>query len=156
MFTSAVRENEGFIFKIASVYTNSTEDRNDLIQEIIYQLWKSFDSFDNRSTLNTWMYRVALNVALYQLKLLKKRIPTVSLDEQFYNRPEQDYDEGKMELFTKLIDGLSLLDKAIIMLYMDDKSHEEIAAITGISKTNVGTKLGRIKDKLKSRITKID
>ncbi len=154
-FTAAIKENEGFIFKIASVYTNNAEDRNDLMQEIFYQLWKSFDSFKQQSSLSTWIYRVALNVSIYQLKLSKKKITTIPLDEQMLNtemiNPEN---EDNWKLFKQQIDDLNLVDKAIVMLYLDTKSHEEIATIIGISKTNVGTKLQRIKEKLKSQINK--
>ena len=156
LFTSAIKDNESFIYKIASVYTNTVEDRNDLVQEIIYQLWKSFDSFNQKSSLSTWMYRVALNVSLYQLKLSKKRISTIPIDEQVLNNSETDNSENDeaWKLFKQQIDNLNLLDKAIVMLYFDNKSYDEIAEIIGISKSNVGTKLLRIKEKLKSQINK--
>lgn len=156
LFTSAIKDNESFIYKIASVYTNTVEDRNDLVQEIIYQLWKSFDSFNKQAALSTWMYRVALNVSLYQLKLSKKRISTIPIDEQVLNNSETDNSENDeaWKLFKQQIDNLNLLDKAIVMLYFDNKSYDEIAEIIGISKSNVGTKLLRIKEKLKSQINK--
>lgn len=156
LFTSAIKDNESFIYKIASVYTNTVEDRNDLVQEIIYQLWKSFDSFNQQAALSTWMYRVALNVSLYQLKLSKKRISTIPIDEQVLNNSETDNSENDeaWKLFKQQIDNLNLLDKAIVMLYFDNKSYDEIAEIIGISKSNVGTKLLRIKEKLKSQINK--
>jgi RNA polymerase sigma factor (sigma-70 family) len=156
IFISALKENEGFIYKIASVYTNNTEDRNDLVQEIIYQLWKSFDSFQQKSSLSTWIYRVALNVALYQLKLSKKKVLTIPIDERFINSAEIDNNENeeKWKIFKEQIDSLNLLDKGIVMLYLDNKSYDEIAEIIGISKSNVGTKILRIKEKLKSQITK--
>lgn len=72
-FIAAIKENEGFIYKIASVYTNNIEDKNDVVQDIFYQLWKSFDTFNQQSSLSTWIYRVALNVAIYQLKVFKKK-----------------------------------------------------------------------------------
>jgi RNA polymerase sigma factor (sigma-70 family) len=156
IFISALKENEGFIYKIASVYTNNTEDRNDLVQEIIYQLWKSFDNFQQKSSLSTWIYRVALNVALYQLKLSKKKVLTIPIDERFINSAEIDNNENeeKWKIFKEQIDSLNLLDKGIVMLYLDNKSYDEIAEIIGISKSNVGTKILRIKEKLKSQITK--
>jgi RNA polymerase sigma factor (sigma-70 family) len=156
IFTSAIKENDGFIYKIATIYTNNIEDRNDLVQEIIYQLWKSFDSFKQKSSLSTWIYRVALNVALYQLKLSKKKVFTVPIDEQFINNYETDNneEEEKWKIFKKQINTLNLLDKGIVMLYLDNKNYDEIAEIIGISKTNVGTKLLRIKEKLKSQINK--
>ena len=156
LFIKSIQESEGFIYKIASVYTNNVEDRNDLVQEIIYQLWKSFDTFKQKSTLSTWIYRVALNVALYQLKQSKKRVFTIPINEQALNIHESDNTENdeKWKVFKQQIDSLNLLDKAIVMLYLDSKSYDEIAEIIGISKTNVGTKLLRIKEKLKSQINK--
>lgn len=156
LFIKSIQESEGFIYKIASVYTNNVEDRNDLVQEIIYQLWKSFDTFEQKSSLSTWIYRVALNVALYQLKQSKKRVSTIPINEQVLNNHESDNTENeeKWKIFKLQIDNLNLLDKAIVMLYLDNKSYDEIAEIIGISKTNVGTKLLRIKEKLKSQINK--
>ena len=155
-FIAAIKENENFIFKIASVYTNNRDDKNDLVQEIIYQLWKSFDSFNQQSSLNTWMYRVALNVAIFQLKVSKKSISTIAIDEQIINFQEKDDSENeeRWKIFREQIDTLNLLDKGIVLLYLDNKSYEEIAAIVGITKTNVATKLSRIKEKLKTQIHK--
>ena len=155
-FTAAIKENEGILFKIASVYTNTVEDRNDLIQEIIYQLWKSYGSFKQQSRFSTWMYRVALNVAIYQLKVSKKRILTVPIEDQLYHYQQNDDSgmEEKWKLFRQQIEELNLLDKAIVTLYLDNKSYDEIAEVIGISSSNVGTKLSRIKEKIKTRILK--
>ena len=155
-FIAAIKENEGFIYKIAAVYTNNKDDKNDLVQEIIYQLWKSFDSFNQQSSLHTWMYRVALNVAIFQLKVSKKSILTIQIDEQVTNHHDKDDidNEERWEIFREQIDTLNLLDKGIVLLYLDNKSYEEIAAIVGITKTNVATKLSRIKEKLKTQIHK--
>ena len=155
-FISAIKENEGFIYKIAAVYTNNTDDKNDLVQEIIYQLWKSFDSFNQQSSLNTWMHRVALNVAIFQLKVFKKSFSTVPIDEQVINFQEKDDSEieERWKIFRQQINTLNLLDKGIVLLYLDNKSYEEIAAIVGITKTNVATKLSRKKEKLKTQIHK--
>lgn len=155
-FIAAINKNIGLIFKVSSIYTNNNEDRNDLSQEIIYQLWKSFESFQQKSSLSTWMYRVAMNVAVRNLKMTKKKISTVPLDEQFLNFKDIDNSEieKKWKLLRRHIDNLNLLDKGIIILYLDNKTHEEIAHIIGISKSNVGTKLSRIKEKLKNQILK--
>lgn len=155
-FLAAIKDNEGLILKIASVYTNNAEDKNDLVQEIIYQIWKSFDSFNQKSSLSTWIYRVALNVAIYQLKISKRKASTVPLAEHILNYPDDDNSEvqHKWEIFRQKIEGLTLLDKAIVMLYLDDKNYEEIGEIIGISSSNVGTKLHRIKEKLKAQISK--
>ena len=155
-FITTIKENEGFIFKIASVYTNSSDDKNDLVQEILFQLWKSFDTFNQKSNISTWVYRVALNVALYQLKLSKKKVLTIPIDEQILNNQDIDTNENeeKWKLLKQQIDNLNLLDKGIVMLYFDNKSYEEIAEIIGISRSNVGTKLLRIKEKLRLQINK--
>ena len=155
-FIAAIKENEGFIYKIAAVYTKNTDDKSDLVQEIIYQLWKSFDSFNQQSSLNTWMYKVSLNVAIFQLKVSKKSISTIPIDEQITNYQEKDDsdNEERWKISREQIDNLNLLDKGIVLLYLDNKSYEEIAAIVGITKTNVATKLSRIKEKLKNQIHK--
>lgn len=155
-FITAIKENESLLYKVASVYTRNADDRNDLIQEIVYQLWRSYDSFNGRSALSTWIYRVALNVSINQLKIEKRRISTVPIEEQFmdgYEAGKQD-DETRWEEFRQQIDTLNLLDKALVMLYLDNKSYAEIAEIIGISASNVGTKLSRIKEKLRKQVIK--
>ena len=155
-FITAINENQGLIFKAASIYTNNNEDKNDLSQEIIYQLWKSFDTFQQKSSLSTWIYRVALNVAIYHLKTSKRKIKTEPLDKHFLNFQETNNIEieEKWQIFKQHIDTLNLLDKGIVVLYLENKSHEEIGQIIGISTSNVGTKLSRIKEKLKQQILK--
>ena len=155
-FLTAINENQGLIFKAASIYTNNNEDKNDLSQEIIYQLWKSFDTFQQKSSLSTWIYRVALNVAIYHLKTSKRKIKTEPLDKQILNFQETNNNEieEKWQMFKQHIDTLNLLDKGIVLLYLENKSHEEIGQIIGITTSNVGTKLSRIKDKLKQQILK--
>lgn len=155
-FIKALKENEGFIYKLASAYTNSTDDKHDLVQEIIYQLWKSFQTFRQQSKLSTWIYRVALNVAIYQHKKSKKSVETVPINEQVLNYRENTGNENdeKWKVLRQQIENLNLLDKGIIVLYLDNKSYDEIAEIIGISKSNVGTKLSRIKEKLKQQINK--
>jgi RNA polymerase sigma factor (sigma-70 family) len=155
-FTSVIKENEGLIFKITTLYTNSVQDRNDLYQEIVYQLWKSFASFNAQSKISTWMYRVALNTAIYHLKQTKRRVNTIPIDLET-ERFSDDGDKGeeeKIKLLYEHIQLLNLLEKGITLLYLEGKSHEEIAAIVGISTSNVGTRISRIKEKLKSQIFK--
>jgi RNA polymerase sigma-70 factor (ECF subfamily) len=155
-FIAAIKNNQGILYKIAAVYTNDPTDREDLVQEIIYQLWKSFDSFKQQASFSTWMYRVAMNVAIYHLKVAKRKISTVPLDEQLLNLGDTDNSdtEEKWQTFKQLVDGLNLLDKGIVILYLENKSYEEIGQIIGISTSNVGTKLSRIKEKLKQQLLK--
>ena len=156
IFIKVIQENEGLIYKVAAFYTNSKDDRADLVQEIIYTLWKSFETFKQQSALSTWMYKVAMNVAIFHLKKSKKRVTTTEIDPAIFNFPETDSGdlEEKLKVLHSHIQGLNLFDKGILMLYLESKSHEEIAEIIGISKTNVGTKLSRIKEKLKKQIIK--
>ncbi|MES3018808.1 MAG: sigma-70 family RNA polymerase sigma factor [Bacteroidota bacterium] len=154
-FIEVIKANEGLIYKITTLYTNSIEDRDDLYQEIVYQLWKSFPSFNEKSKLSTWMYRVALNTAIYHLKKDKKRVITDPIDIGI-ERFSDDMDSGeeeKIALLFQHIQLLNLLEKGIILLYLEGKNHEEIAGIVGLSITNVGTRISRIKEKLKTQIT---
>ena len=155
-FLKALNEHKGLIFKVASIYTNNIDDRNDLAQEIIYQLWKSFDTFNQKSSLTTWIYRVAMNVAIYHLKIGKRKLQAVPLDEQILDFQEVHNNEIEEQwlLLKRHIDKLNLLDKGIVILYLDNKSYDEIGHIIGISASNVGTKLSRIKEKLKEQISK--
>ncbi|MDT0647393.1 sigma-70 family RNA polymerase sigma factor [Zunongwangia sp. F260] len=155
-FIEVVKKNEGLIFKVVMLYTNSLQDREDLYQEIVFQLWKSFDSFAEKSKLSTWMYRVAMNTAIYSLKSSKRKVDTVPINlettrfAEVLARPEED----RLKLLYEHIQRLNLLEKGIILLFLEGKSHKEIAEIIGITTSNVGTKISRIKDKLKSDITK--
>jgi RNA polymerase sigma factor (sigma-70 family) len=155
-FLAAIKSNEGLLYKIASVYTNEVEDRNDLVQEIVYQLWKSFETFNQKSSLSTWMYRVAMNVAIYHLKAAKRQVLTVTIDEEVLDFWENgtNEEEERWKILSQQIAHLNLLEKGIVILYLEDKSYQEIAEIIGISTTNVGTKLSRIKEKLKQQILK--
>ncbi|MFM9987168.1 RNA polymerase sigma factor [Flavobacterium sp.] len=155
-FIIAIKTNEGIIYKMASIYTDTVDDRNDLIQEIVYNLWKSFDSFNQKSNFSTWMYRVAMNVAIYNLKKAKRKVITVPIVGQYldFNEDENHRFEEKLNLLKQHIDNLNLLDKGIVMLYLENKSYQEIAEIIGISESNVGTKIARIKEKLKKKIKK--
>lgn len=155
-FLAALKANEGAIYKIASVYTNAIEDRNDLVQEIIYQLWRSFNTFNQKSSLGTWMYRVALNVAIHHLKKSKRNVRTepINDDHLTYRDGDKNDEEEKWKLLKQYVDNLNLLDKGIVILYLEEKSYAEIADIIGISESNVGTKISRIKTKLKQQALK--
>ncbi len=154
-FIKAIQENERLIYKVASFYTDCKDDRDDLVQEIIYTLWKSFETFKHTSSMSTWMYRIAMNVAIFHLKKDKRKVRTIAIDLEILNLPETGFtdSEEKLENIQKHIKDLNLLDKGILMLYLENKSHEEIAEIVGISKTNVGTKLSRIKEKLRQQVS---
>ncbi|WP_163518344.1 sigma-70 family RNA polymerase sigma factor [Gelidibacter japonicus] len=153
-FTKVIKKNEGLIFKVATMYTNSPQDKEDLFQEIVFQLWKSFDTFNEQSKLSTWMYRVAMNTAIYNLKNSKKQLNTIPihLETERFSEVLDKSEEERIKLLYESIQKLNLLERGIILLYLEGKSHQEIAKIIGITTSNVGTKISRIKEKLKSQI----
>lgn len=156
-FIAAIKASEMLIYKISSVYTDTAEDRQDLMQEIIYNLWKSFDSFSQRSSLTTWIYRVAMNVAIYHLKQRKRRVSTIPIGEndlQIRDTESTDSYEERLAVLRRHLVDFNLLEKGIVMLYLEDKNYAEIAEIVGISESNVGTRMSRIKEKLRKQITK--
>jgi len=156
-FLKVFEANVGIVIKIAKAYTNTTYDREDMINDIVLELWRSFDTFKGQSAVSTWIYRVALNVSMNYQRKKKKRDSLFTFwsnSKQFEGLcwlTEHD-DTPETELLYRSIDMLDAINKAIILLYLDGKTHEEIAHITGISKTNVGTRIGRIKEQIKKII----
>lgn len=156
LFIQEIQANWGLIYKIASVYTKRKEDREDLIQEIIYQLWKSYDSFQGQASRSTWMYRVAMNVSIHFFKYSKKQIAFSPIEAEILNlkADQQDKFDENWEVLQGYIQQLNLLERGLLMLYLEEKSYKEIASIMGLTESNVGTKLNRIKNKLKAQIKK--
>jgi RNA polymerase sigma-70 factor (ECF subfamily) len=149
-FINSIAQNQGLIYKVAKVYTNNREDEQDLYQEIVYQLYKSFGNFKGGSKISTWMYRIALNTAIAYLHTGKNKRSHIPFNEELLNIPAitDTVRQQQFEAMYAAIAALSTIEKAIILLYLDDKTYDEIAAITGFTVTNVGTRLGRIKQKL--------
>ena len=152
-FTKMVRENEAIIFKITTMYTNNDQDQKDLYQDIVYQLWKSFESFRSESKLSTWMYRVAMNTAITRFKKSGKNDITVPIEKVVLRELDTDDEEteDRIKSLYKHINQLNLLEKGIMLLLLEGKKYEEISEITGLSLTNVGTKISRIKKKIKKQ-----
>lgn len=155
-FLKVFEANVGIVIKIAKAYTNTTHDCEDLVNDIVVELWRSFDTFRGQSAISTWIYRVALNTSMnYRRKKKRDSLFTLWSDSKQFEGSrwltEQD-DTPETELLYRCIDQLDAINKAIILLYLDRKSHEEIALITGISKTNVGTRIGRIKEQIREII----
>ncbi|MDT0554609.1 sigma-70 family RNA polymerase sigma factor [Patiriisocius hiemis] len=154
LFIVTIKENEGIIYKVSRMYTDTEEDQKDLFQDIVYQLWKSFNSFKGNAKRSTWMYRVALNTAIAYLNRSKKQIKQTSLDFSL-QIAEEEIDtsfQEKVDVLYIQIKQFSVVERGIILLYLEGRSYEEIAAITGFTETNVGTRLNRIKQKLKKTI----
>lgn len=157
-FLELIKQNEGILYKISNLYADSELDREDLRQEMIYQLWRSFKSFKGKSKFQTWMYRVALNTALVYINQKKKRIQQSEIKEEIHGKADEidTSNEKKIELLYKAIKKLKDLDRAIVALHLDGKNYTEIAELVGITETNVGTKLGRIRLKLKKLLKNTD
>lgn len=155
-FIQTIKDNEGIIYKITRVYTNNKEAQKDLYQEIVYQLWKSYDSFKGKSKISTWIYRIALNTSIAHLNREKRNVPSVSLNFDLMNRADEKDSilEERLQLLYAHISKLSVIEKGLILLYLEGKNYDEIASITGFTNSNVGTRLGRIKQKLKTNIQK--
>ena len=151
-FLTIITENQGIIHKVCSIYCNSEEDRRDLFQEILAQLWKSFPSFRNESKFSTWMYRVALNTAITSFKKDKRQPDQSGISYENLYVAEEIYDtvvEDQIRMLNKAVSQLSGIEKSIILLFLEDKKYEEIAEITGITQNYVRVKMNRIKKKLK-------
>lgn len=151
-----IKENEALIYKVTAIYGNHADDKKDLYQEIVLQLWKAFEKFRNQSQVSTWLYRVALNTAITRLRKDKKEGQLVTFDAGVHVL-EDSYDPILEERSKNLYEHIAMLndiEKAVILLYLENKSHQEIAQITGLSTSNVGTRMARIKEKLKKGITK--
>ena len=156
-FLDIFEKNIGIIIKIARAYTKTTQDREDLINDIALELWKSFERFKGDSKLSTWIYRVALNTALnYNRK--RKGVRFISfgesklfIDSNWLTEPDHS---SQSDMLYDCINELNALNKAILLLYLDGNSYDEISTITGISKTNVGTRIGRSKEQIKTLVIK--
>jgi RNA polymerase sigma-70 factor, ECF subfamily len=155
-FLDILEKNIGIILKIARAYSRNLPDREDLINDISLELWKSFGRFKGDSKISTWIYRVALNTSMnYRRKKEKDKLLLMDdlKQSESLNLVIDQPDSPHYEILYQCIDELNQLNKAIILLYLDGNSHDDISVITGISKTNVGTRISRIKEQLKYSAT---
>jgi RNA polymerase sigma-70 factor, ECF subfamily len=152
-FLDILEKNIGIIIKIARAYANTIQDKEDLINDITLELWKSFARFKGDSKISTWIYRVALNTSMnYKRNKEKDKLFFINDLKEFESLIwlSEQQDSSHSDILYLCIDELNDLNKAIILLYLDGNSHDEISEITGISKTNVGTRIGRIKEQIKN------
>lgn len=154
-FIQQINENAGIAHKVCRIYFEDPDERADILQEMMYQLWKSYPRFDGRSKFSTWMYRVCLNTALgWRRKNTSLGRESLSLQHHQIPEPSPEHgDESIRQLFLA-INRLSPLNKAIVLLYLDEMSYEEIASITGLTKSNVSVRLVRIKKELEVQVKK--
>lgn len=156
-FLLLINANKGLIYKVARAYCSDAENRQDLIQEVIIQLWQSFDQYNDQFKQSTWIYRIALNVAIsfYRKDTRRKSISLPITDERLLTigNDEPSETENNLRLLQQFLAELKELDRALMFLYLEEKSHQQIAEILGISTTNVSTKIGRIKEQLKRKFS---
>ncbi len=154
-FIQQINQNLGIAHKVARLYFADMDDREDVLQEMMYQLWRSYKGFAGNSKFSTWMYSVCLNTALtYKRKDKTQKNESLShTHHQIANPPSENRNE-EIELLFDTIAKLQPVNKAIILLYLEKMSYEEIAAITGLSKSNVSVRLVRIKKELEIEMRK--
>ncbi|WP_313578020.1 sigma-70 family RNA polymerase sigma factor [Chishuiella sp.] len=159
IFTELVEKNQGIIHKVCRVYTDDKDSHDDLFQEIVLQLWRSYDSFKGDSKFTTWMYRVSLNTAI---TLIRKKTKSKEIDyaeSNFINIKSDDKDESLEERITLLyasIHFLNDIERALVLLYLEDLPYKDIAETLGISEVNARVKMNRVKIKLKEIMTKME
>ncbi len=148
-FMEIIKQYEKVIYKVCSFYTSSEHPISDLYQEVVCTLWKNFLKFRNECSMSTWIYRVALNTCISGIRNTKRSANNV-LSEFLENIPfeSENTNEDDIRDMYRLIYQLKELDRAIVLLYLEEHSYKEIADITGLTLTNVATKLNRIKEKL--------
>ncbi|MBD0333622.1 MAG: sigma-70 family RNA polymerase sigma factor [Chitinophagaceae bacterium] len=150
-FEKYIRENELLIWKVCRIYAYSEADKQDLFQEIVIQLWKAYPKFKGQSKFSTWLYRIAINTAITGLRKQKDFIDSyepATLPQHTEDNTSFE-EEEQLKLLYRAIELLNQVEKAIVMLYMEDKTYEEMEEILGISQGNLRVKMNRIKDKLR-------
>lgn len=155
-FVKQVNENQRIIHKICKIYTDNPHDHEDLFQEITIQLWKSYPSFRGEAKFSSWMYRIGLNTALALFRKRDRQVSTCQETsvETLKIAHEEHHEDERLKLMYDAIHQLSDVEKALIMMFLDDKPYKEIAEILGITEGNARVKMNRAKEKLKTLIKK--
>ncbi|CEJ71929.1 RNA polymerase sigma-70 factor, ECF subfamily [Chryseobacterium oranimense] len=157
VFLTLVNRHKGILYKTSRIYADSAEDQEDLQQEILIQLWKSYQNFKGNSEFSTWMYRVAINTAITYLKKEKRRTNNQAEVPQHFEIQHEDYNPSKdrqLEIFYSAVQELKPLEKAVIFYFMEGMSHKEIGDHLGLSEGNARVKLNRTKEKIQQIIKK--
>jgi len=151
-FVKQLEENQNIVHKICRLYTHDQDSHNDLFQEITIQLWRAFPKFRGDSKFSTWMYRVALNTAITLYRKSKRRVRTQDFESISFKIKAEEYDETielQLKLMYRAVKKLNDIDKALVFLYLEDKSYKEISETLGISEVNARVKMNRTKEKLR-------
>lgn len=153
-FITLIKQNKKILYKVCNTYCKDAIDRQDLEQEICIQLWLSMQRYDGRVKMTTWMYKIALNTAISYYRKTKTQQKYRSSSDIAILSISDDTNvlvDDQISLLYTFIDGLNKMNKALILLYLENVKQKEIAEVLGITETNVATKLGRIKESLKSQ-----
>ena len=155
LFAQSMEQHKGIIYKIVNSYCHNQDDRQDLAQEILTTMWLAYDKYDNAYKFSTWMYRIALNVAISYYRKDSKREDNANAHEEcivgIADLSQEDQRNEDVKQLYRFIGKLDTLNKAIMLLYLESEPHSSIANSLGISKTNVATRIARIKEKLKNQ-----
>ena len=155
-FEALLESHRGIVFKVANTYCWHADDRDDLVQDIVAQLWRAWPRYDPGRTFSTWMYRIALNVAIsFVRKEVRHREHSVPLDETLHDTAaaaDSHGAEDRLHRLQNFIARQAPLDRALLLLYLEDKSQREIAEILGITATNVSTKISRLKRRIRAEL----
>ena len=152
-FLKDFENNQNIVHKVCRIYTTNQNAHNDLFQEVAIQLWKNYPKFRGDSKFSTWMYRVALNTAISLYRKSIRRIKTQDIDNVSFKIESTEYDDTQdvqLQYLYSAIRTLSDIDRALIFLYLEDKSYREISSALGISEVNARVKMNRAKEKLKN------
>ncbi len=147
-----INENRGIIHKITMMYTSTMADKEDLYQEICLQLWRSVGNYRGESKFSTWLYRVAINTAINSIRKSNRSINTVELDPEQHYIPKDNNREQQTSLLLKAISRLNQIDRAITLLWLEEKKYEEISEIMGLTRSAISVRLVRIRKKLEELI----
>ena len=152
-FVELLEKHQNIVHKVCRLYTNNYDAHNDLFQEISIQLWKAYPKFRGDSKFSTWMYRVALNTAITLYRKSKRTVNTTEFDTVQFKIKSEDYDnteEEQLKLLYKAVHQLNDIEKALVFLYLEDKSYREISETMGISEVNARVKMNRVKTKIRT------
>ena len=152
-FVELLEKHQNIVHKVCRLYTNNYDAHNDLFQEISIQLWKAYPKFRGDSKFSTWMYRVALNTAITLYRKSKRTVNTTEFDAVQFKIKSEDYDnteEEQLKLLYKAVHQLNDIEKALVFLYLEDKSYREISETMGISEVNARVKMNRVKTKIRT------
>jgi RNA polymerase sigma-70 factor (ECF subfamily) len=155
-FINLLEKNRGIIHKISLMYTSTATDKEDLYQEICLQLWRSVGNYRGESKFTTWLYRVAINTAINSIRKNKRKINTIELDPDRHYQVKDKDRELQTSLLMKAISRLNRIDRAIILLWLEEKKYEEISEIMGLTRSTVSVRLVRIRKKLEELIKEME